>query len=137
MEDLPYTNGVNQISVSSPLRIKLSHPERYQVLFRDSQGIVAVHKRMGSGHVILMANDLIATNQGIAQDDNSVFLVNVAAAGAATTRSPGERAGRVAFDEYHHGVGFEAEAPGSVGVLAEHMPGPLKWSLVDLLESLR
>jgi hypothetical protein len=124
--ELPYTIGVKSLCVSSPVRI-VPPSGRYQVLFRDSQGVIAVQKRMGKGQVILMANDLIATNWGIAQDDNSVFLVNVAAAGTTGTRA------QVAFDEYHHGVGFESENPGGIGVLVQHMPGPLRWTLLDLL----
>jgi hypothetical protein len=88
---------------------------------------VAAYKRLGRGHVILMTDDLIATNAGIAKDDNAVFLVNVAAAGSNRARS------LVAFDEYHHGVGFETNRSGDFGVLLQRMPGPLKASLIALM----
>lgn len=123
----PYTAGVSSIAVSSPLRIVPSHSARYDVLFQDAQGIVAVHKVLGSGHVIVMTNDLIATNTGIAQDDNSIFLVNVARAGANGIKS------RILFDEYHHGVGFQSDDGDSASGLWRHTPATLKWVIIDLL----
>jgi len=131
--NLPYCGGIKSLCVSSPLRMTPSPSSHYQVLFRDDQGIIAIHKPLGRGHVILMCDDLIATNRGIAQDDNAVFLVNVAAAG---TTAAGPGLARVTFDEYHHGVGFESYTPGSISVLIQHMPRLLKWTLLDLFAFL-
>lgn len=111
--------GVESLSVMSSQRLVLAKDAPYTVLARDANGIVAVEKPLGRGHVILIANRFGATNAGLAKADNAVFLVNIAhqRAGGRTVR----------FDEYHHGIGFTERVADKKGGLWESIP--LAWRL--------
>lgn len=124
--DSPYTDHVTTIAATSTLRIVPSATAGYQVLFRDGLGILAAHKPLGKGHVVLVTDDQLATNAGIKSDDNAIFLVNIAS--AATHLQDGS----VVFDEYHHGVGFETEVEGASESLFGNMPPALRFTLLDL-----
>jgi hypothetical protein len=125
--DSPYTRDVKNLSVTSSVRLKLPPKSEYQILFKDSDGVIAVHKPLGKGHVLIVANDKLAANKGIEDEDNVVFLNNIAQEAVGTTHR------QIVFDEYHHGVGFEHQAGDqSQGILAS-MPVPLRLGLWHLL----
>jgi hypothetical protein len=122
----PLLRGVQSLSVSSRQRLTLATHAAYTVLARDSEGVVAVEKPLGKGRVILVANRYAATNAGISQADNSVFLVNVARLAATQSKRI------VRFDEYHHGVGF-AQKTAAVGGLWANIPLPWRLGCLHLL----
>ncbi len=122
----PYAAGARTLAVSSKLRIDTNGSKRYKVLVTDSEGVVAVEKKIGRGKVIVITDDLIAANDGIALDDNSVFLVNI----VSSAIKPGRL---VLFDEYHHGVGFEDSVIGEVTSLYGEIPPVLRRILFLLL----
>ena len=63
----------------------------------------------GRGRVVVVADPAFLTQSGLGQEDNVLFLVNIAVVGA--------RDGRVFFDEYHHGF---RSAGGLWGYLRHH-----------------
>jgi hypothetical protein len=57
-------------------------------------------RRMGEGRVIFLADSSFVANSRIGKDDDAMLAVNLAA--YAVSKAPG---GRLAFDEYHFGLG--------------------------------
>ena len=102
-EGTSYTRQVGAILVASRVRLKPAPAAPYKTLFADKQGAIAIHKMLGKGHVLVVANTRMVSNQGIGQADNIVFLANVA------QTAIGASGKAIAFDEYHHGVGFDGE----------------------------
>lgn len=124
----PYVRNVALLHVASPVRLKAGANSHYQTLFRDEAGALAAEKAMGRGHVIVLANSVAASNSSITQADNAILLYNV----AAETLKTGRRT--VAFDEYHHGVGFENRGRGGEaqeGVFAG-APKPVRFVILHL-----
>jgi hypothetical protein len=118
-----FMREVTRIAVQSPVRLKPAANSGYEPLLRDKQGALILHKKLGRGHLLIAANSKMTANAGIREADNAVFLVNVA---AATT---GAEKGIVAFDEYHHGVGFAQGDGKSGGGYLENAPLPLRLAL--------
>jgi hypothetical protein len=119
----PYVRNVGLLHVASPVRLKAGENSHYQTLFKDEGGALAAQKALGKGHVILLANSVAASNSAIAQADNAILLYNIAAETLQTSRRT------IAFDEYHHGVGFENHATGEVveeGLFAS-LPKPARF----------
>ena len=115
--DSPYLRDVEAVSGPAGLRLEPAPKARYDILFRDKQGALVAHKTVGRGHLILSAINLLANN-GVRQADNAVFLVNVAQAAIGGANRT------VVFDEYHHGIGFDAGRDESgAGILAS-LPRP-------------
>jgi len=85
-----------------------------------------VEKPLGSGHVILVANRYGATNAGIGEADNAVFLVNIAQFAAGRARI-------IRFDEYHLGVGFAQRTVSAKDSLWSSTPLPLRLATIHLL----
>ena len=98
----PLTRQVGSISVSSKVRLRAAPASRWQTLFSDRYGAIAARKRLGQGHIIVAADPLLVSNQGVTQADNVVLLANIA------QDAVGQSGLGIVFDEYHHGVGFEA-----------------------------
>ena len=125
--DSPYTHEVKSLSVSSDVRLKLAANSPYDPLFKDAEGFIAVHKKLGKGHVLVVANDNLAGNATIQQEDNAIFLNNIALTAVGATH------GQIVFDEYHHGVGFSHQAADKNAGLFASMPIPLRLGLWHLL----
>ena len=123
------THGVNTISVSSSVRLAGFDPHIYTVLFKDAAGAIAIDKKIGKGRVIILADELLVTNSGIGQADNAIFLVNMAKSADPKNQQS------IAFDEYHHGIGFATDVSGPGSRLYALLPVPVKWilGLVTLL----
>lgn len=125
----PYTHNVGSITVASPTRLKPAPNTPYTALFQDEQGIIAAHKPLGKGHVLLVADTAMVSNKGIKAADNVVFLANVAQAAVGGS----ERS--IQFDEYHHGVGFDMEGEAKQNWIST-LPRPIKlaaWPFILLL----
>lgn len=128
----PYTQQVGTISISSRVRLKPSPTAHYETLFADKQGVIVVHKSLGSGHVLLVANTYMVSNRGINEADNVVFLTNVA---QAAISGKGGTESNIQFDEYHHGVGFDNEGSAQQTIVST-LALPIKraaWPLIALL----
>ncbi len=96
-----YTDGVDEITVEGKNQLD-GRPGLPLWWVEGEPGTVLL--RHGKGRVILAADSSILTNRGLARSDNEVFLVRVAERDA--------RAGRVYFDEYHHGIRSGTDAWG-------------------------
>ncbi len=124
----PYVRNVALLHVASPVRLKAGTNSHYQTLFRDDAGALAAEKPLGKGHVIVLANSVAASNSAITQADNAILLYNIAAETLKTSRC------EIAFDEYHHGVGFENHGAGEAvqeGMFAS-APKPVRFVFLHL-----
>jgi hypothetical protein len=126
--DSPYVRNVALLHVASPVRLKAGSNSHYQTLFRDAGGALAAEKAMGKGHVIVLANSVAASNSAIAQADNAILLYNIAAQTLQTSHRT------IAFDEYHHGVGFESHDSGEAPQesMFASAPKPVRFVLLHL-----
>ena len=115
------TKDIHQIAVQGNIRLASFNAKVYTTLFKDPSGAVAIAKSYGKGRVVLIANTLFASNNGIGKADNAVFFFNLAKAGNRT------QTGAVAFDEYHQGIGFAEDATGPGKRIVALLPTPMKW----------
>ncbi len=125
----PYLRDVSHIVVNSPVRLEPAPKAPYEILFRDQAGAIALHKTLGKGHCLVVANSIAATNAAINTADNAVFLVNIADAALQGTD------GRILFDEYHHGVGFANRDTSGDDTQFGSLPAPVRlavWHLCGL-----
>lgn len=118
--------GVVSLFVHSNQRLTLAKDAPYTILARDTSGPIVVEKTLGKGHVILVANRYGATNAGLAQGDNAVFLVNIARRSTSAARRT------VRFDEYHHGVGFAERTADKKDDLWASIPLPWRLAVFHL-----
>ncbi len=85
---------VRALELPGKMRFRTWHRD-WKVLARDSQGVIALEKRIGRGSIVLLCDGQFASNIHIGRADNGVFawrlFRNLAGDGA------------VLFDEYHHG----------------------------------
>ncbi len=49
----PFTSDVEKIAVNSPVRLKPDASAHYETLFRDRQGALALHKKLGRGALLI------------------------------------------------------------------------------------
>lgn len=124
----PFLHNVHQIAVRSPIRLRFRPGAPYVVLLRDAHGNVIVAKQVGKGWFLAVADDLLLNNAGIAQQDNAIFMANVAAQAVGKTNR------WILFDEYHHGYGFEV-APEAVQRedIWQALPQPLRLAVIYLV----
>lgn len=108
----PILQNVRNIAYTTPVRLKTAENAGYETLLEDDEGGLLITKKVGSGRVLISAVSDLASNAILAQEeyDNLPLLINIA-----NIATQGKQAG-VAFDEYHHGVGFLESAGGRDGV---------------------
>ncbi len=111
-----YTDGVNRVTVEG--KNQLEAPRGLPLWWIDGRPGAVLLKR-GRGRVLLLADSSPLTGEGLSRADNGVFLYRVALRDA--------RAGKVYFDEYHHGL---RSGGGVWGYLAYHRA---HWVLVPIL----
>ena len=119
--DSPYTKNVQTVAYETAFRLQPTKKARYNILLKDEDGALLIEKTVGKGRVLVSTMGGIASNSTINKADNAVLLVNLAA-----TLSSEDRI--VEFDEYHHGVGFDAEK-GDAGSVWAIVPMPLRLAL--------
>lgn len=124
--DSLYLQNVQSVQIMSGVRLKPAENSGYSVLLKDDQGALAVSKMLGKGQLIFWANSYAATNEGVQQADNAVFLSNI----ASITTGPTKLA--IQFDEYHHGVGFAQHGVAGGDDLWSATPAFLKLVLLHL-----
>ncbi len=123
----PVMQGVALLNIGGPVRLQAKAGSPYRVLARDKDGNLILEKTVGKGKFWAIASTSLASNAGIREDDNAVFLVNLVTAAVGTTSKT------VLFDEYHHGVGLlDAPGSGERGLLAA-TPLGIKLAVLHLL----
>lgn len=108
-------------------RLKLSdHATRIEINSRfatyhagDEQGALLADTKVKQGRVLALTDPFLVANNGIKQADNMILALNLFA---------DRPAGKIAFDEYHHGYG--ARTTGS-GMLAYFNGTPVPWMLAQ------
>lgn len=69
-------------------------------LFKDSEGVRIGKVTVGSGQLVLLADDSFLTNERIGKEDNAVLASRLL-----EFLKKGEGSGRIAYDETHYGLG--------------------------------
>ncbi|HJQ27642.1 MAG TPA: DUF4350 domain-containing protein [Blastocatellia bacterium] len=110
-----YAFGVERVKTGTAAsRLRLSgHGTVYH--FGDEQGALLADARVKEGRIIFLTDPHIVANNGIKEADNVMLALNL------FSERP---AGKIAFDEYHHGYGAHAT---SEGVLAYFRGTPVPW----------
>jgi len=113
------TRGIRRVAVSEyATRVKVdSRAATYHI--GDDQAAVVADAQVGKGRVVVLTEPFIVANNGISQADNVILALNLFA----------ERpAGKIAFDEYHHGYG--AMTTGQ-GLMSYFRGTPVPWMLAQ------
>lgn len=82
----------------------------------DNKGAVLADAQVEEGRVVLLTDPYLVANNGILEEDNFALAVNLFA---------NVPAGKIAFDEFHHGYG----AGESMGVMAYFEGTPVRWMM--------
>ena len=123
----PVMQGVGTLNIGGQVRLQSKKGSPYRVLARDKDGDLILEKTVGNGKFWAIESASLASNTGIGEDDNAVFLVNLVTAAVGTSNK------MVLFDEYHHGVGLlDAPGSGERGLLAA-TPIGIKLAALHLL----
>ena len=119
LQPTPFTRGVQRVELSDyATRVKVdSRSATYHV--GDDQAAVLADAQVGKGRVVLLTDQYVVANNGISQADNLTLALNL------LTERP---AGKVAFDEYHHGYG--ASSTGG-GLLSYFRGTPVPWMMAQ------
>lgn len=119
LQPTPLTRSVRRVALSEyATRVKIdSRALTYHI--GDDQAAVVADAQVGKGRVVLLTDPYVVANNGISQDDNVILALNLLA----------ERpAGKIAFDEYHHGYG--ASTAGE-GLMAYFRGTPVPWMMAQ------
>jgi hypothetical protein len=114
-----FTRGVQHLALSEhATRVRVdSRSATYHI--GDDQAAVLADAQVGKGCVVLLTDPYVIANNGISQADNVILALNLLA----------ERpAGKIAFDEYHHGYG--AGSTGG-GLIAYFRGTPVPWMMAQ------
>lgn len=127
--DSPFLQDVADLHIQSPVRLQPSPVAPYQTLAKDADGALLLTKTLGKGTLLILASSEAANNSFLKEADNAIFLVNVAEWATQHAHA------RVAFDEYHHGIGYARGDGESEGSWFQALPVALQlacWHLVGL-----
>ena len=91
-----------------------------EVIARADNAVLAVSIPIGQGRIVAAADPTMVSNGALRRSDNAVWLVNIAA---------GWGAGKILFDEYHHGFG---EKRGTGELMRAFLATPWGWSVLQL-----
>ena len=118
-----YTEGVKKVIIpESSARLDMDYRNTV-VHIEDESGPVVADAKFGRGRVICASEPFIASNNGIDAGDNLILILNLL-----KTRP----AGRIAFDEYHHGYNSRAMIGGaSRGLIAYFRGTPVPWMVLQ------
>lgn len=108
----PTLENVKTIAYTTPVRLKTKPESHYTTLLEDRDGTLLLEKKVGRGHLYVSTVADLASNSLLAQEkyDNLPLLLNIAKLATHDQQSS------IAFDEYHHGIGFEESAGRQAGV---------------------
>ncbi|MEK6322836.1 MAG: DUF4350 domain-containing protein [Acidobacteriota bacterium] len=119
LQPTPFTRSVERVALSEhATRVRVdSRAATYHI--GDDQAAVLADARVGKGRVVLLTDPYVVANNGISQADNVILALNLLA----------ERpAGKIAFDEYHHGYG--ASSTGG-GLMSYFRGTPVPWMMAQ------
>src|SRR5262249_49373549 len=88
--------GVRRLSVTNPTSYVTVSGSSTTVHIGDNLGALVAETKLGRGRVVLITEPHVVSNNGIEEDDNLTLALNVL---------ENRPAGKIAFDEYHHGYG--------------------------------
>src|SRR6185369_14929236 len=111
-----YTFGVERVKTGEVAsRIHLdSHNAVYHI--GDDVGALLADTKVKAGRVVFLTDPHIVANNGIKEADNVILALNLLA---------DRPAGKIAFDEFHHGYGSHGGA--AEGILAYFHGTPVPW----------
>jgi len=115
--------GIRRLSVTNPASYVSVSGGSAVVDIADNQGAIVADTKVGRGRVIFVTEPHIVANNGIEEDDNLALALNVL---------QGRPAGKIAFDEYHHGYGAGGLFSGG-GLLGYFKGTPVVWILVQAI----
>lgn len=119
LQPTPFTRNVQRVSLSeyaSRVRVD-SRSATYH--YGDDQAAILADAVVGKGRVVLLTDPHIVANNGISEADNVILALNL------LSERP---AGKIAFDEYHHGYG--ASTTGG-GLMAYFRGTPVPWMMAQ------
>ncbi|HKP85195.1 MAG TPA: DUF4350 domain-containing protein [Blastocatellia bacterium] len=119
LQPTPYTRNVERIKPSDyATRVKIdSNAATYHI--GDEQGALLADTKVKEGRVVMLTDPFIVANNGIKEADHVVLALNLFA---------DRPAGKIAFDEYHHGYGSRTA---SGGIIAYFHGTPVPWMLAQ------
>jgi hypothetical protein len=119
LQPTPFTRNVQRLALSEyATRVRVdSRSATYHI--GDDQAAVLADAQVGKGRVVLLTDPYVVANNGISQADNVVLALNLLAE---------RQAGKIAFDEYHHGYG--ASSPGG-GLMSYFRGTPVPWMMAQ------
>lgn len=119
LQPTPFTRGVGRVTLSeyaTAVRVD-SRATTYHI--GDDKSAVLADTGVGKGRVVLLTDPYIVANNGISQTDNVILALNLLA---------DRPAGKIAFDEYHHGYGASTT---SEGFMAYFRGTPVPWMMAQ------
>lgn len=119
LQPTPLTRNVARVSLSPfATRVRIeSRTVTYHL--GDAGAAVLADASVGKGRVVLMTDPYLVANNGIGEADNVTLALNL------VTERP---AGKIAFDEYHHGYGA---ATTGEGFMAYFQGTPVPWMMAQ------
>ena len=114
-----FTRNVEKVALSQhATRVRVdSRAATYHI--GDDQAAVLADVQVGKGRIVLLTDPYVVANNGISEADNVIVALNVLA----------ERpAGKIAFDEYHHGYGSSSTGG---GLMSYFRGTPVPWMMVQ------
>jgi hypothetical protein len=119
LQPTPFTRSVGRVALSEYATSVGVDGRAVTYHLGDDQAAVLADVQIGKGRVVLLTDPYVVANNGISQADNVILALNLLA----------ERpAGKVAFDEYHHGYG--ASTTGE-GFMAYFRGTPVPWMMAQ------
>ncbi|MFY9554326.1 MAG: DUF4350 domain-containing protein [Blastocatellia bacterium] len=119
LQPTPFTRGVRSVSLTEhATRVRVDSRSTISHIGDDS-GAVLADARVGEGRVVLLTDQYVVANNGISEADNVILALNL------LSERP---AGKIAFDEYHHGYGVSS--PGE-GLMAYFRGTPVPWMMAQ------
>ena len=119
LQPTPFTRKVQRVGLSDrATRVKVdSRSATYHI--GDDQAAVLADAQVGKGRVVLLTDQFVVANNGIAEADNVILALNL------LTERP---SGKIAFDEYHHGYGSSSA---SEGLMSYFRGTPVPWMMAQ------
>src|SRR6185369_10089705 len=119
LQPTPFTTNVRNVHLSDfATRVTVeSRSATYHI--GDDKAAILADTNIGKGRVVLLTDQYVVANNGISQAENVILATNLL---------NGRPAGKIAFDEYHHGYGTSAAGG---GLMAYFRGTPVPWMMAQ------
>src|SRR5215813_1438754 len=117
------SKGVRRLSVTNPASYVTVTGNSTVIDIGENNGALVADTKVGRGRVVLITEPHVVSNNGIEEDDNLTLALNVL---------QDVPAGKIAFDEYHHGYGTSGLFGGN-GILGYFRGTPVPWILAQIV----